>query len=101
MFSTWALGCERGTEEPLGAELGQVIQMVNDMIVHRHDDLFSSFLLLVTNNALLGMDVLPSHVNAIAQSRAHEIPEENERLPFNRRRGIKEFLHFGMREHIP
>ena len=72
--------------------------MLNHMEVHGHDDLLAGLLLAVYDCPMLWIDVLPFQGNAIAETGAHEIPNENERLPFQGRRRIQEPLDLLRRE---
>ena len=71
-----------GAQKSVGAERGQKIQMLDQMVMQRHLDLAAGLLLLVFDEARLGIDVLPRHPHAVAQASADKIPEQDHGLPF-------------------
>jgi len=55
--------------------------MLSQLRVHRHDNWFARLSLLIDDSILINIDVVPFHLNAVAQSRSCEIAQKDERLP--------------------
>lgn len=78
MLAARPLHGELRAEEARRAEGRNVFQMFDDMKVHRHDHLLVRLALVVDDDALFRVDIFPLHLDAVAETRTDEIPEEDE-----------------------
>ena len=91
---------ESRAEEAVSVELREVVQVLDNMKMHRHDHILFSFGLGISDDAKFGAHVFPFHLNTIEKPGSDKESENNRGLPLETWGGVQKPLHFFLGENV-